>query len=159
MPRYKKIIAENRKAFFDFDISETVEAGIVLRGSEVKSIRRGSINLKDSFARPEKGEMMLYGMHVSPYKFAGKDDMNPLRTRKLLLKRTEIKKLAGRATEKGLSIIPLKIYFLGNYAKIELGIAKGKRLYDKKEKIKRRDLDRDMGRELVDRNNRDKTRG
>lgn len=151
MPRFKKIIAENRKAFFDFDIQETVEAGLVLRGSEVKSVRSGRVNLRDSFARPDKGELWIHGMHISPYKFAGSEVPNPLRTRKLLLSKQQIRKLTGRASEKGLSLIPLKIYFLGNYAKVEIGVAKGKRLFDKKEKIKKRDLDREMGRELVGR--------
>jgi SsrA-binding protein len=152
MPRYRKNISENRKAFHDFDILETVEAGIVLKGCEVKSVRLGRVNLRDSFARPEKGEIWLYGMHISPYSFAGADKVNPLRTRKLLLGRSEIRKLAGRACEKGLALVPLKIYFSGNYAKVELGVGKGKRLYSKKEKIKEKDLDREMGRELVGRN-------
>jgi len=151
MPRYRKIIAENRKAFFDFDIRETVEAGIVLRGGEVKSVRSGRVNLRDSFARPEKGELWLFGLHISPYKFSGSEKQDPLRARKLLLKKQEIKKLSGKAGEKGLSLIPLKIFFSGNYAKVEIGVAKGKRLFDKKEKIKKRDLDREMGRELVGR--------
>lgn len=151
MPRYRKNIAENRKAFFDFNIQETIEAGIVLKGSEVKSVRMGRVNLKDSFARPEKGEIWLYGMHISPYGFAGAERTDPLRRRKLLLNKSEVKKLAGRYSEKSLALIPLKIYFSGDYAKVEIGVGKGKRLFDKKEKIKKRDLDRDMGRELVDR--------
>lgn len=151
MPRYRKNVAENRKAFFDYHISDKFEAGIVLKGDEVKSLRIGRANLKDSFARIEKGEVWLYGMHVSPYDFARKDTVNPLRQRKLLLSKQEIRRLGSRAAEKGLSIIPLKVYFSGNYAKVELGLAKGKKLYDKRDAIKKRDMDREVGKELVDR--------
>ncbi len=151
MQRYKKIIAENRKAFFDYHIEDKFEAGIVLRGSEVKSIRLGGVNLKDSFARAEKGELWLFGMHISPYKFEAIEKLSPMRQRKLLLKKNEIKKLISRSAEKGLAIIPLKLYFYGNYAKVEIGLGKGKKLFDKKETIKGKDIDRDTARELIDR--------
>lgn len=146
---YKKIISENRKAFFDYHILETYEAGIVLKGNEVKSLRIGAVNLRDSFARGEKGEIWLYGMHISPYKFSRREEVDPLRKRKLLLKKSEIKKLIGRTSEKGLALIPTKLYFFKNYAKIEIGVAKGKKQYDKRETIKKKDLDRDMQRELT----------
>lgn len=152
MPRYYKVAAENRKAYFDFHILEKFEAGIVLKGSEVKSIRDGKANLKESFVRPEKDELWLFGMHITPYKFAGSDGQEPLRQRKLLLSKAEIKKISAKYFEKRLAIVPLKIYFSGNYAKVELGIGKGKKLFDKKDSIKKKDLDREMGRELVDRN-------
>lgn len=151
MPQYKKNIAENRKARFDYSISETFEAGIVLKGNEVKSVRIGRANLRDSFARIEKGGVYLYGMHISPYKFARTEEINPLRTRKLLMKRSQINSLSGKILQKGFSLIPLKIYFAGNYAKVELGLAKGKREFDKKEKIKKRDIDREVSRELAGR--------
>lgn len=149
--RYKKIVAENRKARFDYHIFEYVEAGIELKGNEVKSLRMGRVNLRDSFARIEGGQAVLYGMHITPYKFARREEVNPLRTRRLLLNRAEIRRLAGKVMQKGFVLVPLKVYFLGNYAKIEIGVAKGKKLFDKKEVIKRKDSDRDMKRELVDR--------
>ncbi|MEK7377058.1 MAG: SsrA-binding protein SmpB [Candidatus Margulisiibacteriota bacterium] len=153
MPRYYKVVAENRKAYFDFHILEKFEAGIVLRGSEVKSIRDGKANLKESFVRPENGELWLFGAHITPYKFAGSEAQDPLRQRKLLLSKPEIKRISAKYFEKRLAIVPLKIYFSGNYAKVELGIGKGKKLFDKKDSIKKKDLDREMGRDLVDRNN------
>ena len=152
MPRYYKVAAENRKAYFDFHILEKFEAGIVLKGSEVKSVRDGKVNLKESFVRPENEELWLFGMHITPYKFAGAEGQDPLRQRKLLLSKPEIKRISAKYFEKRLAIVPLKIYFSGNYAKVELGIGKGKKLFDKKDSIKKKDLDREMGRELIDRN-------
>jgi SsrA-binding protein len=154
MPRYRKTVAENRKAFFEYHILETYEAGLVLNGSEVKSVRLGRVNLRDSFVRADRGELWVSGMHISPYNFARTDGENPLRQRKLLLNKQEVKKLIGKSSEKGLAIIPLKVYFLGNYAKVEIGLGKGKKLFDKKEVIRKKDLDRDMGRELMDRGRR-----
>ena len=148
---YKKTVSENRKAFFDYTVLETYEAGMVLKGNEVKSLRIGAVNLRDSFARPEKGEIWLYGMHVSPYKFSRSEGVDPLRKRKLLLSKSEIRKLTGRISEKGLALVPLKLFFLGNYAKLELAVAKGKKTYDKRETIKQKDLSRDMNRELRER--------
>ncbi len=149
--RYKKTVAENRKARFDYHIFESVEAGIELKGNEVKSLRMGRVNLRDSFARVEGGQAVLYGMHITPYEFARREEVNPLRTRRLLLNRAEIRRLAGKVMQKGFVLVPLRVYFLGNYAKIEIGVAKGKKLFDKKEVIKKKDSDRDMERELVDR--------
>ncbi len=151
MAKYKKIIAENRKAYFDYYVLETIEAGIVLKGNEVKSIRIGRVNLKDSFAKIENGEMVLYNMHISPYSYARKENLDPLRNRKLLLKKSEIRRLAGKVSQKGFVLVPLKIYFSGNYAKIELALCKGKKLYDKRREIKKRDADREMERELIER--------
>lgn len=151
MPRYRKIVAENRKARFDYHIFETCEAGIALKGNEVKSLRIGRANLRDSFARIEGGQAFLYGMHISPYDFARKEGIDPLRARKLLLKKNEIRKLAGKVSQKGYLLVPLKVYFSGNYAKVELALAKGKKLFDKRDAIKKKDSDRDMERELVDR--------
>ncbi len=149
--RYKKIVAENRKARFDHHIFESYEAGIVLRGNEVKSLRIGRVNLRDSFVRIENGQAVLFGMHISPYDFARKEGAEPLRNRKLLLSRSEIRKLAGKVSQKGFVLIPLRVYFSGNFAKIEIALAKGKKQYDKKETIKKKDSERDMERELVDR--------
>ncbi len=149
--RYKKIVAENRKARFDYHILETCEAGLSLKGNEVKSLRVGRVNLRDGFARIENGQALLYGVHISPYEFSRKEGIDPLRTRKLLLKRSEIRKLSGKVSQKGFVLVPLKIYFSGNYAKVEIAVAKGKKLFDKKETIKKKDSDRDMERELVDR--------
>lgn len=151
MPRYRKIVAENRKAHFDYHILETCEAGIALQGSEVKSLRIGRANLRDSFARVQNGQAFLHGMHISPYDFARKDGIDPIRTRRLLLKKNEIKKLGGKVSQKGFVLIPLKVYFSGNYAKVEIAVAKGKKVFDKRETIKKKDSDRDMERELVDR--------
>lgn len=149
MPRYKKVVSENRKAYFEHFILETVEAGIVLKGSEVKSVRNGKANLKDSFARADKGEIWIHGLHISPYKQAGTREMlDPVRTRKLMLSKSQIRNLTGKVSQKGFSLIPTKLYFSGNYAKVEIGIAKGKKLYDKRDTIKKKDLDRDMEREL-----------
>jgi len=151
MPKYHKTVAENRKAYYDLHSLEKYEAGIVLKGGEVKSVRAGRVSLKESFVRPEKEELWVFGMHITPYKFSGAYEMDPLRQRKLLLSKPEIKKLSARYFEKRLAIVPLKIYFSGNFAKVELGVGKGKKLFDKKEVIRKKDLDREMGRELVDR--------
>ncbi len=148
MVKYSKTVTENRKARFDYHILETYEAGIALRGNEVKSLRIGRANLRDSYARPDKGELWLYGMHISPYGYERLETVNATRPRKLLLKKGEIKKLIGRCSERGLSLIPLKVYFKGNYAKVEIAAAKGKKAFSKKESIKEKDLDRDMEREL-----------
>jgi len=151
MPRYHKVAAENRKAYFDYHVLEKYETGIVLNGNEVKSIRAGKASLKESFARFERGELYIFAMHISPYSFANQDGINPIRQRKLLLKKAELKKLIGKTAEKGLTLIPLKIYFSGNYAKVELGVCKGKKVFDKRDVKKKKDLDRELGRELMDR--------
>lgn len=138
------IIATNRKAFHDFQILEAMEAGIVLLGAEVKSLRGGRANLRDSFARIKDGEVYLYNVHISPYSQANIPGYDPRRTRKLLLHRREINKLIGKVAEKGLTLVPLKLYFKKGKAKAELALAKGKRLYDKREELKRRSHEREI---------------
>ncbi len=134
----------NRKAKFDYEIEETIEAGIVLTGTEIKSIRLGKANLKDSYAIIKKNEVFLLGMHISAYKEGNIFNHDELRTRKLLLHKKEILKLNNKITLDGYSLIPIKLYFKGGIAKILLGVAKGKKLYDKREAIKKRDIDREM---------------
>lgn len=141
-----KLIAQNRKARHDYFIEETYEAGIVLRGTEIKSIRAGRVNLKDSFARVENGEMYLYNMHISPYEQGNRYNHDPVRTRKLLLHKKEINKLIGDTKEQGYSLIPLKLYIKNGYAKVLLGLGKGKRKYDKREDLKRREAKREIER-------------
>ena len=143
----EKNIVINRKAHHEYEIVDRIEAGIVLSGSEVKSMRNGRANLSDAYARVANGEIWLTGMHVSPYKEATDQNHDPLRERKLLLHRNEIKKLARRVEEKGFTLIPLRLYFKNNKVKVELGIARGKRQYDKKHAIAQRDAKRDMERE------------
>ncbi|CCQ97978.1 tmRNA-binding protein [[Clostridium] ultunense Esp] len=142
----KKVVAQNKKARHDYFIEDTFEAGIVLAGTEVKSIRRGKVNLKDSFARIKDGEAFLMNMHISPYEQGNRYNQDPLRTRKLLLRKKEIFRLMGLTKEKGYSLIPLELYFKGGFAKIELALAKGKKLYDKRESMKERDSKREIER-------------
>lgn len=144
-----KIICENRKARHDYTILETYEAGIELKGTEVKSMRAGKANLKDSFANINHGELFLYGMHISPYEQSNTfEKLEPLRTRRLLMHKKEIMRLLGKLKEQGLTLVPLKTYFKGDKIKVELGLAKGKKLYDKREaaaeKSARREIDRAM---------------
>ena len=139
----QKYIAENRKAFHDYHIIETFEAGIVLVGTEVKSIREGSANLRDSFARLEGGEVWLYNVHINPYSHRGYTDHEPTRKRKLLLHRQEIRKLIGKTVEKGMALVPTRLYFKDGHVKVSLALAKGKQAHDKRETIKRRDIDRE----------------
>jgi SsrA-binding protein len=139
----EKVVCQNRKARHEYFIEETFEAGMVLEGPEVKSLRDGRGNLVDSYARVKKGEMFLYNMHISPYPFAHHVNLDPVRTRKLLLTRKEIKRLLGKAEEKGYTMIPLKVYFSGGWAKVEIGLAKGKRKADKRQAIKEKDMKRD----------------
>jgi SsrA-binding protein len=143
-----KIVTQNRKAKHDYHILDTWEAGIVLQGTEVKSLRLGNANLKDSYARVESGEVILYQFHISSYEKGSFSNHPPLRPRKLLLHKKEIRKLQGRVEEKGLTLIPLKVYFKGGKAKVELALARGKRLYDKRTAIAKRDSDREMERSL-----------
>ena len=145
-PRFKKVLAENRKAHFDYAILETYQTGIVLKGSEVKSIRLGHANLKDSFARAEKGELWLYNMHISPYEQGGRYNLEPTRQRKLLMNKNEMKKLIGRVQEKGLTLIPLKIYLMGNWVKVDLALAKSKKMFEKRETIKKKETQREIAR-------------
>jgi SsrA-binding protein len=136
-------IAENRKAFHDFHMLETFEAGMVLLGTEVKAIREGRVNLRDSFARVEGGEVYLYNVHISPYSHRGYADHEPLRRRKLLLHRNEILKLVGKTVEKGMTLVPVRMYFKNGRVKVAVSLAKGKKEYDKRETIKKRDTERE----------------
>jgi SsrA-binding protein len=136
-------IAENRKAFHDFHLLETFEAGLVLLGTEVKAIREGRVNLRDSFARVEDGEVFIYNVHISPYSHRGYADHEPLRKRKLLLHRSEIRKLIGKTVEKGMTLVPTRLYFKDGRVKVAVSIAKGKKDYDKRETIKKRETDRE----------------
>ena len=136
-------IAENRKAFHDYHLLETFEAGLVLLGTEVKAIREGRVNLRDSFARVENGEVFIYNVHISPYSHRGYADHEPLRRRKLLLHRSEIRKLIGKTVEKGMTLVPTRLYFKDGRVKVAVSIAKGKKDYDKRETIKKREADRE----------------
>ena len=139
----QKSISENRKAFHDYHLLESFEAGIVLLGTEVKAIREGRVNLRDSFARLEDGEVFLYNVNISPYSHRGYADHEPLRRRKLLLHRGEIRKLIGKTVEKGMTLVPVRMYFKNGKVKISVSLAKGKKDYDKRETIKKRDTDRE----------------
>ena len=141
-------ITVNRKAYHDYHIQETLEAGIVLKGSEIKSIRDGKVNLSDAYARPEGGELWLYNSHIASYDAASYNTHEPTRPRKLLLHKKEINSLAGKVVQKGLTLVPLKLYIKHGVAKLELGVARGKKVYDKKEAIARRDADREMERAM-----------
>ena len=143
-----KIIAENRKARHNYFIENTYEAGIALKGTEVKSIRIGRANLKDSYAKIHNGEVFLYHMHIGDYPFAHYDNHDPVRQRKLLLHKHEIKKLYGKVNEMGFSLVPLRLYFKNGKVKVTLGLAKGKRQYDKRATIKKRDEKRDLDRTM-----------
>ncbi len=143
-----KVVAENRKAWHDYFIDETFEAGLALTGTEVKSLRAGKANLRDSYAGLEKNELFLYNMHISPYEMGNRFNHDPLRTRKLLMHRSEIKRLASRVREKGFTLVALRLYFKRGRAKVELGLARGKKLYDKRAQIAERDARRDTEREL-----------
>jgi SsrA-binding protein len=136
-------IAENRKAFHDFHLLETFEAGMVLLGTEVKAIREGRVNLRDSFARVEDGEVFLYNVNISPYSHRGYADHEPLRRRKLLLHRDEIRRLIGKTVEKGMTLVPVRLYFKNGRVKVAVSLAKGKKEYDKRETLKRRETDRE----------------
>jgi SsrA-binding protein len=142
----EKVVATNRKAFHDYDILERYEAGIVLQGTEVKSLRAGSVSMRDSYARVEGGEVFLYNLNIGTYDPAGPFNHDPLRKRKLLLHKSEINRLAGKVSEKGLTLIPLSIYFKGGKAKVELALARGKREYDKRERIREREMRREVQR-------------
>ncbi len=136
-------IAENRKAYHDYHLLETFEAGVVLLGTEVKAIREGRANLRDSFARVENGEVFIYNMNISPYSHRGYATHEPLRRRKLLLHRDEIRKLIGKTVEKGMTLVPVRMYFKNGRVKVAVSLAKGKKEYDKRETIKRREADRE----------------
>ncbi|MCL6452157.1 MAG: SsrA-binding protein SmpB [Alicyclobacillus sp.] len=147
-----KVLAQNRKAYHDYFIEDTLEAGIVLQGTEIKSIRRGSANLRDAYARVENGEVWLYNMHVSPYEQGNRFNHEPLRPRKLLLHRQQIARLIGAVREQGQTLVPTKLYLKNGFCKVELGLAKGKKLHDKREAAKKRDAQREIAKALRDRN-------
>lgn len=143
-----KVIVENRKASHDYHIIETIEAGIVLTGTEVKSLRLGRVNVRDSFARVKDGEVFLHGMHISPYEQGNRFNHDPLRIRKLLLHRREINRLVGKIQERGYTMVPLKLYWKNGRCKVELALVKGKRLHDKRETLARKDAERRIERVL-----------
>jgi SsrA-binding protein len=147
-----KTLATNRKAYHDYQIEETYEAGVALTGTEIKSVRAGSVNLRDSYAQVKNGELWLLNVHIAPYEPASRQNVDPYRDRKLLMHRKEILRLFGRVQEKGLTLVPLKMYLKKNRAKLEIGLARGKRQYDKREAISKRDAAREMDRAI-------KTRG
>jgi SsrA-binding protein len=144
----KKIIAVNKRARFDYEISETLEAGLVLQGTEVKSLRDGRVSLQDAYADVKEGEVFLLHAHINPYDHGNRFNHDPERPRKLLLHRREIKRLIGKTQERGLTLIPTRMYFTHGKAKVELGLAKGKKQYDKREELKRRSAQRDIERAL-----------
>ena len=136
-------VAENRKAYHDYHMLETFEAGVALMGTEVKAIREGRVNLRDSFAKVEGGEVFLYNVHISPYSHRGYAEHEPLRRRKLLLHREEIRKLIGKTVERGMTLVPVRMYFKNGRVKVAVSLARGKKEYDKRETIKRREVDRE----------------
>ena len=145
----ERIAISNRKARHDYTILDSMETGIALKGSEVKSLRLGNANLQDSYAHIDRGEVWLFGMHISPYTQANIMNHDPRRERKLLLHKKEIRKLIGKTSEKGLTLIPLKVYFKNGRAKVELALCRGKKSYDKREAIAKRDVEREMRRQFV----------
>ncbi len=140
----EKVLAENRRAFYDYAIEERVEAGLALTGTEIKSIRAGKVNLREGYARIERGEAWLLGVHIAPWSHAGHTQHEPRRKRKLLLHRAEIIALGTKVAQRGATLVPLRLYLKGGRAKVELGLARGKRKYDKREAIKRREMQREM---------------
>lgn len=143
-----RLIANNKKAYHDYFIEDTYEAGIELAGTEVKSMRMGKCSIKESFIRIENGEVFIYGMHISPYEKGNIFNKDPLRVRKLLMHKSEINKLIGKTKEKGMAIVPLKVYFKGSLVKVEIGLAKGKKLYDKRQDIAKKDQKREAERDF-----------
>lgn len=151
----QKIIAQNKKAFHDYFVEEKYEAGISLAGTEVKSIRGGGVNLKDSYCSFESGEIFAVGMHISPYEQGNIFNTSPLRDKKLLMHKREIMKLQGLVQQKGYTIVPLSLYFSGSHVKVELGLCRGKKLYDKRESDAKRQAERDIDRHMKDRSQQD----
>lgn len=147
----EKVVATNRKAYHDYEIEEVFEAGIALQGTEVKSLRAGRANLKDSFARVVGGEVYLHNVHISPYSHGNIANHEPRRMRKLLMHKAEIRRLTGKVQEKGLTLVPLRMYFKGNRAKVQLALARGKAKYDKRRAIADRDAKRDIDRAMRER--------
>jgi SsrA-binding protein len=147
----KKVVAANRRARHEYDVEETVEAGIVLTGTEIKSVRNGKVQLQDSYARVQDGEVWLHHAHIAPYEQGGRFNAEAVRPRKLLLHRREIDRLLGKAQERGLTLVPLSMYLRRGFAKVELAIARGRKLYDKREAIAAREARRDQERALSER--------
>ena len=147
-----KLIANNKKAYHDYFIEEKYEAGISLHGTEVKSLRMGKCSIKESFIRIENGEVLIYGMHISPYEKGNIFNKDPLSVKKLLLHKKEINKMLGKIAEKGYTLVPLRVYFKGSLAKVEIGLAKGKKLYDKRQDIAKKDQRREAEKEFKVRN-------
>jgi SsrA-binding protein len=143
-----KLIANNKKAYHDYFIDDVYEAGIALQGTEVKALRLGNANLKDSFCRIRNGEVFVDNMHISPYEMGNRENHDPTRSRKLLLHREEIGKLIRKVEEKGFSLVPTKLYFKNSRVKLEIGVARGKKLHDKRETLKRKEADREMARAI-----------
>ncbi len=142
-PPHERVIAENRKAHHDYHLLDTYEAGIVLLGTEVKAIREGRVNLKDSYGRVDSGEVFLYNVHISSYSHRGYADHDPVRRRKLLLNKDEIRKLVGKTVERGFTLVPVRMYFKHGRVKVAISLAKGKKVYDKRETIRRREVERE----------------
>lgn len=147
-PSARKVVARNRKARHEYEVLETYEAGIELKGPEVKSLRSGGVSFQDAFARVDGGEIWLHSLHINPYEQANRFNVDPVRPRRLLMNRSEIRRLAVKTEEKGLTLVPLDIYFSRGYAKLTLAVARGKRLYDKREDLKRRQQDREARRAM-----------
>ncbi len=147
-----KLIANNKKARHDYFIEDTYEAGVVLHGTEVKSLRMGKCSIKESFIRIEKGEVIIYGMHISPYEKGNIFNKDPLRPKKLMLHRHEINKIEGKLGEQGMTLVPLQVYFKGSLVKVEIGLAKGKKLYDKRADIAKKDQQREAAKDFKIRN-------
>lgn len=144
----RKLIANNKKVYHDYFLEETFEAGIALAGTEVKSMRMGKCSIKESFIHIENGEVILYGMHISPYEKGNIFNKDPLRPKKLMLHKYEINRLIGKIKEKGLTLVPLRVYFKGSLVKVEIGLARGKKLYDKRQDIAKRDMKRESERDF-----------
>ena len=147
-----KLVANNKKAYHDYFVDEKIEAGLVLHGTEVKSLRMGKCSIKESFIRIENGEMFVYGMHISPYEKGNIFNKDPLRVKKLLLHKSEINKLTGKIKEKGFTIVPLQVYFKDGKAKMEIGLCRGKKLYDKRADIAKKDMKREAEKDFKIRN-------
>ena len=147
-----KLVANNKKAYHDYFVDEKIEAGLVLHGTEVKSLRMGKCSIKESFIHIENGEMFVYGMHISPYEKGNIFNKDPLRVKKLLLHKSEINKLTGKIKEKGFTIVPLQVYFKDGKAKMEIGLCRGKKLYDKRQDIAKKDMKREAEKEFKIRN-------
>ena len=147
-----KLVANNKKAFHDYFIEDTYEAGIALAGTEVKSLRAGKCSIKEAFVRIEKGEVIIYGMHISPYEKGNIFNKDPLRPKKLLMHKSEIRKLVGKIAEQGYTLVPVEVYFKGSLVKVQIALAKGKKLYDKRQDIAKKDMRREAERDFKIRN-------